>query len=117
MTVHTTTQHTPAQLIFGQDSILNTNNKENLQLTKKHKQDLINKGKQQDNHIWKEHLYIKGDKGDKILLKNAWKTKFNQDAYLGPYTITTVRDYATVRACKGKVTHTFNICNITLYME
>ena len=23
--------------------------------------------------------------GDEILLKNAWKTKFNQDAYLGPY--------------------------------
>ena len=41
-------------------------------------------------------------KGDKILLKHAWKTKFNQDAYLGPYTITAVRKNGTVRVHKGK---------------
>ena len=28
--------------------------------------------------------------GDKVLLKNAWKTKFNQDMYIGPYTLTEV---------------------------
>ena len=45
-------------------------------------------------------------KGDKVLLKNAWKTKFNQDAYLGPYTITAVRNNFTVRVRKGAVWHT-----------
>ena len=34
--------------------------------------------------------------GEKVLLKNAWKTKFNQDAYIGPYIITTVRNNGTV---------------------
>ena len=54
---------------------------------------------------------------DKVLLKNARKTKFNQDAYLGPYTITAVRNNGTVRARKGKVTDAFNICNIILFKE
>ena len=83
--VHTTMQHTPAQLVYGQNSILNACQETNWQLIKKRKQDLINKGNQQENHNPKEHTY---SKGDNVLLKNAWKTKFNQDAYLGPYTIT-----------------------------
>ena len=45
-TVHTTTQYTPAQLVFEQDSILTTHHKASWQLIKKHKQDLINKGNQ-----------------------------------------------------------------------
>ena len=42
--VHTTTQYNPAQLVFGQDLILNTCHKANWQIIKKHKQDLMNKG-------------------------------------------------------------------------
>ena len=80
-TVHTTTQYTPAQLVFGQESILNTRHEANCQIIKKHKHELINKGNQQENHNKKEHMY---NKGDKVLLKNVWKIKFNQDAYLGP---------------------------------
>ena len=57
------------------------------------------------------------NKGDKVLLKNAWKTKFNQDAYLGPYTITAVRSNGTVRARKGKITDTFNIRDNAPYKE
>ena len=45
-TVHTTAQHTPAQLVYRQDSILNTRHKASWQLIKKRKQDLINKGNQ-----------------------------------------------------------------------
>ena len=47
--------------------------------------------------------------GDKALLKNAWKIKFYQGAYLGPYVITAVRNNVTVRARKSSVTDTFNI--------
>ena len=112
--VHTTTQYTPAQLLFGRDSILNTRHKENWQLIKKCKQDLINKGNQQEHRNQKEHMY---NKGDKVLLKNEWTTKFNQDAYLGPNTITAIRNNGTVRTCKSKVTDTFNICNIAPYKE
>ena len=39
VTVHTTTQYTPAQLVFKQDSVLNTRHKANWQLIKKRKQD------------------------------------------------------------------------------
>ena len=80
-TVHTTTQYTPAQLVFGRDSLLNTRHAANWQLIKKRKHELINKGIQQQNHNVKEHTY---NIGNKVLLENAWKTKFNQDAYLGP---------------------------------
>ena len=57
------------------------------------------------------------NKGDKVLLKTAWKTKFNQDAHLGPNTITAIRNNGTVRARKGIITDTLNICNITQYKE
>ena len=113
-TVHTTTQYIPAQLVFGRDSILNTRHKANWQLIKKCKQDFNKKGNQQEIRNRKEHTY---NKGDKVLFKNASKNKFNQDAYLGPYTIIAVRNNGTVRARKGKITDTFNICNITLYKE
>ena len=94
-TVHTMTQHIPAQLVFGRDSILNTGQETNWQLIKKRKQDLINKGNQQENHNQKEHTY---NKGNKVLLNNTWKTKFNQDVHLGPYTITAVRNNGAVTA-------------------
>ena len=49
-TVHTTTQHTPSQLVFGRDAILNINQEANWQLIKQRKQALINKGNQKENH-------------------------------------------------------------------
>ena len=58
--VYTTTQLTLAQLVFGRDSILNIRNEANWQSIKKCKQDLINKGNQQENLNKKEHTYNKG---------------------------------------------------------
>ena len=114
-TVHTTTQHdTPAQLVFGRDSVLNVQHEANWQLIKERKQKLINRGNIQENKSRLDHVY---KIGDKVLLKNAWKTKFNQDSYLGPYTITAVRDNGTVRARHGIVTDTYNLRNITPYRE
>ena len=54
---------------------------------------------------------------DKVLLRNAWKMKFNQNAYLGPYVITAVKDNGTVRARIDRVTDSFNIRNLTPYKE
>ena len=34
--------------------------------------------------------------GDNVLLKNEWKTKFNQDAYIVPFRSTAVRKNGTV---------------------
>ena len=112
-TVHTTTQHTPAQLVFGRDSIMNTRHEANWQLIKTRKQNLIDKGNARENRKRTEHVY---KPGDLVLLKNAWNTKYNNQAYIGPYTITTVNtNNGTVNARKGKVTDTYNIRNITPY--
>ena len=55
--------------------------------------------------------------GDKVLLKNVWKTNFNQDAYIGSYTMTEVRNNGTVCARKGNVIDTYNLRNITPFKE
>ena len=56
--------------------------------------------------------------GDKVLLKNVRKTKNNQEAYLRPYTITTVNeDNGTVTTRKGRVMDMYNIRNINPYKE
>ena len=86
-TVHITTQHTPSQLVFDRDAILNINQDANWQLIKQRKQPLINKGNQKQNHSRLFHMLCTIDK---VLLKNAWKTKFNQDTYIRPYTVTNV---------------------------
>ena len=110
-----TQQYTPAPLVFGQDSRLNTRHESNWQLiTNKHKEDLINKGNQQEILNQKGHLY---NKGNIVQLKNVWKIKFDQDVYLGSTAITAFRKNSTVRAHKGKITDTFNIRNITPYKE
>ena len=80
-TCHTTKQALPAQLVFGQDTILNLSYTANLQLIKKNKQDLIKKNNQRKNNKRKEHQY-KVD--DLVLLKNPTITKFGQNAYQGP---------------------------------
>ena len=81
---------------------------------RKQKQHLINKCNKSENRNLINHMY---KVGDKVLLKNAWKTKFNQDAFLYPHGIIAVRNNGTVRACKGKVMDTFNIRSLTPYKE
>ena len=72
---------------FGRDAILNLNQEANWQLGKQRKQALANKGYQKDNHSRQFHVYRTGDK---VLQKIAWETKINQDAYIGPYSLTEV---------------------------
>ena len=62
----------------------------------------------------KSHVY---HIDDKVLWKNTWKAKFNQDFYLGPYTVTEVRNNGTVHARRGNVTDTYNLRNITPFKE
>ena len=84
------------------------------EIIRKQKQDLINKGNEHENC---NQIKLKYEKRDKVLLKNTWKTIFNQDAYLGLYVIIAVRNNSTVRACKGKFMDTFNIQILTPYKE
>ena len=96
-TVHTTIQYTPAQLIFGCDPIINRCQR---------KQDLINKGNDCKNCNRINHTY---KQGDNVLLKNVWKTKFNQEIYIDFYIIIAVKNNGTVRARKSRVTDNFNV--------
>ena len=113
-TVHTTTQHTPSPLVFGSDPILHINQEASWQLIIQRKQALVNIGNQIENRRTQSHVYCIEDK---VLLKNAWKTKFNQDAYIGPYTVTEVRNNGIARSCKGNVIDTCNLRNITPFKE
>ena len=113
-TVHTTTQYTPAQLVFGRDSVLNITHDANWKIIKERKQKLIQKGNQRENRTRLEHQY---KPGDKVLIKNAQDTKFGQTAYAGPYIIQKVNNNGTVRAIKQGVSDTYNIRNVQPYQE
>ena len=113
-TVHTTTQHTPSQLVFGRDAIFIINQEANWQLIKQCKHALINKGNQKENYLRQCHVY---HTGDIVFLKNAWKMKFEQDAYKCPYTVTEVWNNGTVHISRGNITDTYNLRNITPFNE
>ena len=77
------------------------------------KNHLINKGNKQE-YCNKKHMY---DKGDQVQFQNKWKTKSNQNVYLGLYVITVIRNNGTGRDHKGEGTDTFSICSIVPYSE
>ena len=83
-------------------------------MIKQRKQALINKGNQKQNRHRQSHVYRTGDK---VLLKIVWKTKFNKDVYIGPYTMPKVQNNGTVRARKETITDTYNLRNITPFKE
>ena len=75
---------------------------------------MIDRGNERENRT---RISQKYEVGDLILLKNKWKTKFSHDSYSGPLKITAVRNNGTVRACKGNLTDTYNLRNITPYRK
>ena len=50
--------------------------------------------------------------GDKVLLKNGWKTKSNQDALKCPYTVTEAQNNGIICTRKGNTTDIYNLRNI-----
>ena len=114
-TVHTTTQHTPMQLVFGRDAILNIAHEANWKLIKDRKQKLIDQNNKRENASRKPHTY---NVGDKVLIKNDWSAKYRKVAFLGPYPITNVNDNGTVRvALNDIVTDVYNIRNVRPFRE
>ena len=69
-TVQTTTQYTPAPLVYRRDSILNTRHEANWQLIKKRKQDLINKEISEKIAIEKNTSATKGESPDEKCVEN-----------------------------------------------
>ena len=111
-TVHTTLRATPAQLVFGRDAIINQPFKPDWEAIRKRKQELINKNNAKENSRRHPHTYRAGDQ---VLIKGAQRTKYGDNAYMGPVTILQVYDNGTVRYQKGNVIDKINIRNITPY--
>ena len=112
-TVHTTTQATPMQLVFGCDVIMNLTFNANWHLIKM-KKEAISKNNAKENSKRVQHEY---KVNDQVLVKNQQSTKFGQDAYNSPWNVNKVRNNRTIKITKGVVTDVYNIRNITPYQS
>ena len=111
-TVHTTTQATPMQLVFGRDAVLNIQFQANWKWIRDRKQKLIKQNNQRENSRRIPHQY---KVGDEVLIKQDQNTKFGSDPYKGPFIITEVRNNGTVRIQEGISEDTYNVRMITPY--
>jgi hypothetical protein len=105
VTIHTTLQKTPAQLVFGRDMILNVTHIANWELIKQRKQRLINKENANENAKRHPHQYQEGD----CILLNRGTENIYESPYEGPYEVLKVHDNGTVRIQRGTVQDTVNI--------
>jgi protein associated with RNAse G/E len=113
-TYHTTTQATPAQLVFGRDAILNTKFEADWKYIRARKQQLIDQNNFNENKKRISHQY---KVGDKVLYRIDSMSKFNDNPYEGPYQIVHVYTNGTVRLKMGAVTDTVNIRLIKPYRD
>lgn len=116
-TVHTTTQATPAQLVFQRDAMHNVRFEADWQYIKERKQKLIRQNNKRKNATRKEHTY---SVGDKVVVEQDPSRKHGTDRYKGPYTVTQVYDNGTVRLRQrtqrgGAVFQTWNIRKVFPY--
>ena len=113
-TVHTTTQATATQLVFGRDAIFNIGFEANWKYIKSRKQKLIRQNNRRENAKRLPYTY-KVD--DLVLIKKDQNSKYGSDAYAGPFTITQVNENGTVRVLEGTTSDTYNVRMITPYQS
>jgi hypothetical protein len=116
-TVHTTTQATPAQLVFNRDAIQNVRFEANWQFIKAQKEKIIRQNNKRENAKRTAHTY---SVGDKVVVEQDPNCKHGSNRYKGPFTITNVYDNGTVRLQQrtqagGAVFQTWNIRKIFPY--
>ena len=111
-TVHTTSQYTPMQLVFGRDSILNVAHTANWKLIQARKQRLIRQNNLREN---RKRIPYQYKVGEQVLIKQDQQAKYANIAYKGPYTVTAVNNNGTVRVDMGIVSDTYNIRQIHPY--
>ena len=102
------------QLVFGHDATMILTFNANWNIIKMQKQEAINKNNAKENC---KHIQHKYKVNDQVLVKNQQSTKFGQDAYNGPLTVSKVQDDRTFKITKGVVTGIYNILNITPYIS
>jgi hypothetical protein len=116
-TLHTTSQATPSQLVFGRDAITNVNFIANWQYIKDRKQTLIQKNNARENAKRIPHEYRVGDT---VMVRQDPTRKHDGDSYKGPFTVSQVKDNGTVLLSRGTprggvVVQTWNIRQIYPY--
>eukprot|EP00957_Ditylum_brightwellii_P071792 5457125-Ditylum_brightwellii.AAC.1 len=84
VTVHTTMQSNPVQLVFGRDAILYVKHEANWKYIHERKEKLMKKNNENENKTRKLHYY---QVADKVLVKGDRSTKFGDYAYKGPFEI------------------------------
>ena len=117
-TVHTTTQYTPTQIVFGRDHILNLKQEIDWKKIKENKSTLIQRNNERENNKRVKYTYTIGQK---VIIKTEQSRKYGKDAYEGPYEVVEVRNNGSLRLRKtlgrGAVFQTFNLRNIFCYHE
>jgi len=112
-TVHTTTQHTPMQLVFGHDAFLNIAHDANWKyIIKERKQRLIKINNKREN---RKRIPYQYKIGDWVIVKGDYSAKYANIAYKGPFTVTAVNNNGTVRVDMGIITDVINIRNVHPY--
>ena len=111
-TVHTTTQASPSQLIFGRDAMINIRHIANWKFIEDQKRNQILVNNNAENSKQLPHTY---KKGDLVLVKAKQTCKYGVESYLGPYVVQTVNNNGTLRINEGTVSDVYNIRNITPY--
>ena len=86
-TVHTTTQATPSQLIFGRDAILNTKFIADWKLIQERKQQRIDRNNKAENKARKPYRYRVNQS---VMVKEDQNRKYGRNPYSGPYSVVQV---------------------------
>ena len=110
-TISTTTQSTPAQLVFGRDMMLNIKHMANWEFIRDRKQKLINKNNQRENS---KRIPYEYKTGDLVLIRKGSENKY-ETPFTGPFSILMVNDNGTVKLQKGAVTDSVNIRRLSPY--
>ena len=116
-TVHTTLRASPAQLVFGRDSLINVSFEADWDYIRERKQKRILHNNNRENKTRIPHTY---QVGDKVTIREQHSRKHGNDVNKGPYTVTQVNDNGTVRLTQvanrgGAVSQTWNIRNLDPY--
>ena len=105
-TVHTTTQASPSQLVFGRDAMYPINHQANWTYIKDRKQKLMLTNNKRENKNRMDYEYRIGQQ---VYIKQEQSRKYGTDAYNGPHTVTRVHNNGTVRVRFGNIEDTYNI--------
>ena len=105
-TYHTTLEATPAQLVFGRDSVLPIQHQADWKYIQSKKRKLIELNNQRENKTRIPHEY---KVGDMILVSRNKRSKHGEREKNGPFPIVQVNNNGTVRYDKGKYTDLINI--------